>query len=446
MSGGRTTRIPGSWPRSGASGLSDTGAWQASHAYTAGQTFTQAGLRYAVSAAYTSGTSFGATDTANALVLGPQTTGKANVPLTVYGHSFTTSPGQKCTSGAEFFKVLTTNLRLFNWTTYGVSGHRLIEQAYAAIGGAFLGASASAVVPAAPGGIYIIDALFNDYVNPATAGSFTPSALSTGQITGICNSLTAMLCLMSGAGRAEQPTAAPAGWSVSTSGTSGAYSGGQCLYGNTAAAAVTDTPTVPASGTLWALSYQNDPTNAAQATAVDSIGGTTVGTFNAATAPAYASLRSGDQAVTYTSAPVITTLTNCPVGAQTVTLTKDNTAGYFDPDCLIIPWTTPPLILVVLDPLPITGTPATAPVFNSPELATISANKTALDTAIKNTCAAWSNVVVLDTSAMPTSSHSYADGIHPNDRGMAWLADNVYVPQLTAWLAANDPDGLYTTL
>lgn len=45
-------------------------AWQASHAYTVGQTFTQAGTTYVVSTAYTSGGSFGSTDTSNTFVLG----------------------------------------------------------------------------------------------------------------------------------------------------------------------------------------------------------------------------------------------------------------------------------------------------------------------------------------------------------------------------------------
>lgn len=64
---------------------SDTGAWQATHAYTVGQSFTNAGTRYVVTTAYTSGGSFGSTDTTNTMTFGgssvnyPNSSGTATV-------------------------------------------------------------------------------------------------------------------------------------------------------------------------------------------------------------------------------------------------------------------------------------------------------------------------------------------------------------------------------
>jgi hypothetical protein len=45
-------------------------AWQATHSYTVGQTFTNSGTTYIVATAYTSGSSFGSTDTTNTWTVG----------------------------------------------------------------------------------------------------------------------------------------------------------------------------------------------------------------------------------------------------------------------------------------------------------------------------------------------------------------------------------------
>jgi hypothetical protein len=365
----------------------------------------------------------------------------------VYGHSYTVSPGSRCTAGAEFFTRLVDRIGLDAATTYGVAGSLLLESAMAMIGGAFNGIGAGALWPAGTRkGVVFLDAMFNDMGNYTSQVDITPKALTTPQVTGYKHALRTFLAIASASARTEEPGSGT-DWTVASPTAPINLSGGQELITTTPNASFTMNVTVPASGVLYALTYACDPLSLAAGTIAYKIGGTTYGSLDQTGGDQMASVFSnnGGAPVTgYPYAPAVVKLTGLPTGAQTITVQKtDGGAGYALADAIFTPAASPPPIVVIKDPLP--NPDASAALFSSGQIATLTANRALLSTAVESVCAEFSNAIVVDPALVPATDLSAVDGVHPNERGMAKMADAIE-SALTAWLVTNDPDYLYATV
>lgn len=370
------------------------------------------------------------------------------VPLWVYGHSYTITPGVGCTSGAEFFNLLKAHMGFFSATTYGVGSSRMVEVASDVINQAPAAPVVGSTWTPSRSGIVVLDCEFNDAVNPdPTTGNFT--ALSATQVTNYQSALTAALAVLSSASRVE----AESGTLSGTTGTAAGaiYSGSTCLQLKAQNAYVDLAVTVPASGDLWVLmwiisSFAGAGSGVGAYTiAVDGVTKITQGALSGANSP-FARIKSnrgtGD---TMDVGPMAHHLTGLTPGAHTVRITKtDAGAGVVFPDAVLVPSAAPPKVAVLKDPLPATSGSNSSTI--SANRTIFSANRALLHPAIDAAVANFANAVAIDAGLDYTQTDlRISEGAHPNDKGMRKI-EKALAAQVATWLATAPDALLYPSL
>ncbi len=119
-------------------------------------------------------------------------------------------------------------------------------------------------------------------------------------------------------------------------------------------------------------------------------------------------------------APLPIAVSGLGSGSHTVRI-KQTSTGIMHVDCVLLPSTTPPKVIVVKDPKSTNwtyyGSPAAGGYNNGSD-----AGRTAFAAAVDTAVALFSNAAAIDLETWDSSLFQ-ADGTHPTDKGMAHIAD-----------------------
>lgn len=337
-----------------------------------------------------------------------------NVPIWVYGHSFTADPSNWCTSGNEFYKLAAKALGSSGATSYGVNSGRTIDVTQDVLGQAVRTPKTGSAWVGTRRGLVIVDSQANDSYNPADFNANTPTVpLTAANRANYRDAMRTIFAVLSSASRVESSafTGQTGTW---VSATGAQYSGGEIQRTAVQGSTSTWQVTVPAAGYVWLLTYVVTTDNG-QGSFTVTEGGTTYLTHNAADYPC-ASIFSrrgagGNNAVF----PVMRKIVATP-GVHNFTVTKtDASAVNIYVDAWFVPHSLPVPIITFLDQLPLynpAGLGMNGPV-NYPLL---QANKAALDEDTRTVAAEFPNVIVLADPDV-IENRSLGDGFHPGDFG-----------------------------
>lgn len=393
----------------------------------------------------------------------PGPAGRLETPLYVYGHSFTTDPGAKNTAGTEWFKHVKNRLNATSVTTYGISGtwlRHFLAYGYGAGPWVSTGTGFPINPPAnykwpADGsrkGVVLLDFFLNDAQNikdrSGVLGTAYGTAFSARDLKTHEGMLRAALAIFESNARVEDLAATKVGtWTATATATAGgssvaagSASDGRWGFTTTPGDTVSFPVTVPAyADHVWVFALGWDPvsTFVASPIRIDVDGVQTV------------TLTAADMEVTgYDETGAIPRMDHVPImvrvpvtpGARTIKLTHTGAAGqYLWVDSVLIPAQAPPPVIVIEDPK---GFVHPAGYSTAPMLAALHANMDALAAAWKGVVSEFPNAFWCSPTT-PTAGLSSEDGIHPNDRGMKHIADDVERAVLNA-VARYDPDSLWT--
>jgi hypothetical protein len=148
-------------------------------------------------------------------------------PLWVYGHSYTTNPGDTNTPGQEWMPELADRLQSPSWRTFGVGSSRLIDTYTDIARWAPRGPVPGSAWDPSRDGVVVVQSEFNDMINPWGA-SRNARPLSSRNLGNYEQTLQASLAMLSSERRHD--------WSRATSGGTwrgsrgSAYLGGELTY------------------------------------------------------------------------------------------------------------------------------------------------------------------------------------------------------------------------
>lgn len=392
--------------------------------------------------AYVQGTSAGQVDTTI------QTTNAQNVlegVAPVYRtHSFGVAASLGiCSPGGDFQSRLGRRLSLGTATTYGLSSSRMVELWYdamdTALAGSGSGAIAGSVAATDERGVVVIMGLTNDWLNSTatTGNTFSPASPTALRIGNWKNALTTIMALCSASSRIETETGTKTGvWTNQTA--QNGYSGK--TYNFTAAQNANYAVPVTFKNNGVAYHIALDLSAAAAGAATVAVDGVTQDSWASGTLFEQIKSTRGT-GTTFVVGPHPSRLTATP-GAHTVTITKTDasvsTPVYSD---VILPMSdTPPLILVVKDPLPDISI-ATSPFITAQNVADMAATQATWYAAIDAVVAQFPNAMAVDCSDITgPANHWSVDGVHNNDPMNRAITDRIAAALITS--AAKSLTGL----
>lgn len=364
----------------------------------------------------------------------------SSLPVWVYGNSYTIDNPPNATAGKEWHKQLPTKIGAGTVTTYGISGTRIFDVCAALINqAAFSGMAAPIAGSRWPGtssrtGLIVIDAAFNDHGHypDMTVGLAAPTALSSNNryLNGVIGAYRAALALASSETRIEQTSAVLSGtWPAPASAAS--YSGGSVSFTTTAGSAATFTVTPPQSGPLagkvYLLTYKVEAALGTMAQIAISVDG---GAATNVTPAAWEQYKGSTGAQVNVVPDCIAVTVPVDGASHSVAFTHAGSAGQFMyADALLIPSTTPNPIAVMER-----TTAPNAVLFTAPQVAVWRQNSTVIQAAIRNVVAEFGNAYSVASTLTSNGLYS-ADGIHPNDRGMEQILNDLYATTQVRLLA-----------
>lgn len=323
-----------------------------------------------------------------------------------FGHSYVAAPGVACTSGAEWTARLKRRLGFGQLVNNGQGGIRMFEVAVSlGIPSTQRGITAH---PWTPGtrGVAVVEAVTND---AALAGG----PATQRDLAGFRIGLRTVLTTLSAATRVSAATATKSGtWSqYSDTGIAGVNFQRTVVQGASLIFSVAGVRRVAVSGTI------SDPgvSTLVGGVATISVDGVTALVVDR-TSQDFQMKAYGPQSF-FSGVGGVITLPN--TGSHTVTVMKtDSGPGAVDVDGLLLQMAEPPRVFVCKDPMILP---------TSPYYASMAANIGPYNAAVDTVCAEFPNVTVVDLGgpgwdAVPMVG---PDGVHPNDRGMAFIADRL---------------------
>lgn len=343
------------------------------------------------------------------------------LPLNIYGHSYTISPGAFCSPGGEFFSRLARRLNLGTVKTWGVGSSRMIDVWEDICGQAEHAPTSGSSWIVNANGLVVLDAEVNDVLNlTSVAGVFAPQTRTALRMANFTSQLTAALAILGASGRIEAQTGTPSGTWTTTAGVG--YSGGS-TYGTTVQNAFVDIPvTFSAAGVAYiqGVNLGFAPTGDAQFILDPAGAATVLGTMTGGVnmEAIYTGRSGGANAMVV--GPWVFKAT-ASAGAHTIRVKKtDATTNPLYVDAVFPQSATPPVVLAVIDPLPVTA-PATG--LTTQNLIDVVAAKTAFDALVTSAVAGFSFAHLVDLTSLDSARLSSFDGLHPNDHGMCDYAD-----------------------
>jgi lysophospholipase L1-like esterase len=369
----------------------------------------------AVMAAFTIAAGAPATEASDGEVLpGP--------PLWVYGHSYTTTPGDMNTPGEEWMPELADRLQSPSWRTFGVGSSRLIDTYTDIARWAPRGPVPGSAWDNRRGGVVVLQSEFNDMINPWGA-SRNARPLSSQNLGNYEQTLQASLAMLSSERRQDWSGATSSGTWRGSRGS--AYLGGELTYTTQRGAYREMRVDVGESGVVWVITWEpssrvSNPHTGSTSIAVD---GRTVAGISGRTAPweAIYSRRAGGHL--HAVGPRATAITGLTPGTHTIRVTKtDPGRGAVYLDQLLVQAADPVPVVVVKDPPAyLSATPYTAA--SGPR---INANRVLLHRRIDGLIArqVFPNAVTATLEGIEPG-HYGPDGIHLSDSGMEFEASRL---------------------
>jgi hypothetical protein len=344
----------------------------------------------------------------------------SRIPLWVYGHSYTTDPGEVNTPGKEWMPDLARSLRSPSWRTFGVGSSRIIDT----YGDIARQASRSPVAGSAwtgsRRGAVVLQSEFNDAINPAFYGATSSRTLSRLAAGNYGQTLQASLALLSSRERRDWSTSTARGAWRSSSGP--AYLGGSLTYTTTPGAYREMKVNVGASGTAWLVTWEvssriANPRTGTTSIAVDGRVRSVIPP-RAASWEAIWSRRGAAQA--HAVGPRATALTGLTPGWHTVRVTKgDRGPGAVYLDQLAVQSDTPVPVVVVKDPPALTKGKSWVTRYAG----TVAANRRLLHQQIDSVVhqSPFAHVTTATLDGIRPEHYGY-DGVHLSDAGMRFEA------------------------
>ena len=353
---------------------------------------------------------------------GPATADEGDLPtmpLWVYGHSYTTSPGSQNTPGQEWMPELAADLQSPSWQTFGIGSSRMIDT-YSDI---------ARLAPRSPvpnsawdarrGGVVVVQSEFNDMINPAGV-SRDARRQTTLSVKNYEQTLYATLALLSSERRQDWSTATSRGTWRSSVGP--AYLGGSLVYTTQQGAYREMRVNVGQSGAIWLITWEvsNRVSNPRTGTTRIAVDGRNVTGIPARTASWEAILSRRGGGHLHTVGPRATVITGLTPGIHTIRVTKDDPGpGAVYLDQLTVMAADPVPVVVVKDP------PAYLPAssYTATSGPTINANRRLLHPVIDAVTGhrVFPHVVTATLEGIQPQHYS-PDGIHLSDVGMEFEA------------------------
>lgn len=385
----------------------------------------------------------GSTHAVTGLVAPDPATGTASrlwleaIPIKVYGHSYAASPGQACTSGAEFFNRVKARAFAPSATSYGKGGGRAVETFFDLLNQNTASANVGSTWAAGTKAVALVDTETNDFACMGSAGTYYQTMTARGAKQ-VGWAVRGALAVLTAAARIESSAGTFSGtWTTSSLVRA---SGGTFSY-TTQPGAYIDIPvtiTSAHSGTVHLLLFWSTAAGATAEIKVDGVVNQTINPGSPAWESVYSGRSGAANPIDNGIQPV--KISGLAVGSHTIRVTHAGASGTFlDVDCVLIAAQNPVPVVYYRDPTPLAIGGRTAG-----NVTTWQNNKTLCNPDILAALADFPTVTAIDHgSYLDAASLSYSDGIHPNDRGMKRIA----AATLDALAASTyDPDAMYATL
>lgn len=340
---------------------------------------------------------------------GPQALVASRKPIAIYGHSYTMNPGYKCTPGQEFYNILAGRLNT-TVQTAGVGSSRAVEVARDVTG--------NRAGPALTQ-LYLCDTEANDFAHYVDGTNYNP--MSAQQAIQFGWSVAAVLALLGASSRVE----AAAGTVTGTGWTRGAYlpnnAASEGFYDSTNIqgdyADIPVTITASDSGVVYLMAIAHGAVTSSDTEIyVDGVLNQTV-TYPVGNG--WENCQSGRSGL-IVSGWRPTRIEGLTVGAHTIRVKCASASAYLFIDCVLIQSAAPPVIVYYRDQPPVAGRGGITPAMVS----TWADNKALCDVQTAPVFAKFRNVKIIDHAEyLDASSVDTADGLHPNDKGMARIAE-----------------------
>lgn len=345
----------------------------------------------------------------------------ATEAIEVFGHSYTVSPSPHATPGHEFFKLLAAKAGAASVTTFGVSSGRAVQT--------FLDMQARGPGSAVHGTrLFIIDSEANDFANKDASGNYyNPYAAGIARQFGW--SVRAMFARLSARVVVEQAAGTASGTWVRNFASTTASGG--TIDATTSVGAYIEIPltiTADDSGVAYAMLAHPDTvaTAAPVGISIDGAAYTTVPALATPAVKVYSGRGAGIVTVQYQPVKI----SGLAPGAHVIRLTHAGTAGqYLHIDCVLVQAASPEPIVYLRDQAPVAGRGASTPlgVITEARRNVYLANKALSDVELVTIFPEFPNVIPIDHNEyLDAGSLSATDGLHPNDRGNARIAEKIF--------------------
>jgi hypothetical protein len=354
-------------------------------------------------------------------------------PMYVYGHSYAVFNQAWYTAGKHYLQLANAKLGGGTINNYAISGKRILDVLSGLINESPLNALVTVPIAGAkwPGtssrsGLVVLESSFNDcgHYPAMNVAVPLPALLPTANNNyrnSTKNQNRAALALMSSESRIENAAFTVSGtWTRASAQT---YASGGLLDFTTAVGAYCEVSATPAqagplAGKVFLLIYTLDPATGTMAPINVSIDGGAPTLYTPTPWEKYTGPSGGNCDL---SVEVIPVTLPVDTAAHTIRFTHAGSAGnLFYNDCLLIPSETP-------NPIAVKGYehgPKVSGVYNQAQVNTFKANIPTMSADLKTVVAEFPNAIYV-ASNMTTSGIYSADGIHPNDMGMAQRASDL---------------------
>ena len=344
------------------------------------------------------------------------------MPLWVYGHSYTTSPGSQNTPGQEWMPELAADLQSPSWRTFGIGSSRMIDTYFDIAGQAPRAPVFNSAWDAARGGVVVVQSEFNDMINPA--GTSRAARPQNGRsLTNYGQALYASLALLASDQREDWSSAPSSGSWRSTAGP--AYLGGSLVYTTQRGAYREMQVDVGPSGTVWLITWEvsNRVSNPRTGAARITVDGRTVTAVPAQTASWESVLSRRGGGYQHNVGPRATAISGLTPGVHTIRVTKDDSGpGAVYLDQVAVMAADPVPVVVVKDPPARRAASDYTRVYGP----TIDFNRVHLHRQIDRMTSHWLLPHVVTATLESIRPHHYSpDGIHLSDVGMEFEASQL---------------------
>jgi hypothetical protein len=336
-------------------------------------------------------------------------------PLWVYGHSYTTNPGNVNTPGQEWMPELAGRLQSPTWQTFGVGSSRLIDTYSDIARWAPRGPVPGSAWDGRRGGVVVLQSEMNDMINPWGA-SRDARPLSSQALGNYEQTLQASLAMLASERRQDWSRASSGGAWKGARGS--AYLGGELTYTTQRGAYREMQVEVGESGVVWVITWEPSSRvrNSHTGSTAIAVDGATVAGISARTAPWAAVYTRRAGGYLHAVGPRATAVTGLTPGVHTIRVTKtDPGPGAVYLDQLLVQSADPVPVVVMKDPPAYTRASA----YTAASGPRINANRAWLNRRIDGLVArgVFPNVVTATLEGIEPGDYG-PDGIHLSDRGM----------------------------